>query len=240
MPNYSTTRLELHSDEVQEIIGHVPHWILRWGNMVVLGVLGLLGLTSYLVRYPDILNAQALINAKEQPQKIVWFISDPSITYRTHVSDSRQVQVGDTLVSEVNASQRTVTPVRARVAGKVYVLKGVDNNPKAFMMLVVPTVTTYEVQLKLSAKGAGLVKTGQRVLIKLDAFPNNEFGFLEGRVANIVPVSLDNHYRANVHLTKGLVTNTGNVLPVQPLLQGTAEVMLDNKRLGQRILNTIL
>jgi hypothetical protein len=43
-----------------------------------------------------------------------------------------------------------------------------------------------------------------------------------------------------VTLTKGLMTNTGHTLPVQPLLQGTAEVMLDDKRLFERIFSTLL
>ncbi|MDF7816460.1 HlyD family efflux transporter periplasmic adaptor subunit [Runella sp. MFBS21] len=233
-------RYELHSGELQEIIGHVPHWIIRWGITILAGVIAILVLVSHTIRYPDSLNAQALINAKDQPQKIIWYITDPLVTYRTHVGDSQRVKVGDTLVSEIDAAHKTTKPVRARVSGKTYLIKGVENNPKAFMLLVVPTVTSYEVQLKLPIKGAGRVKKGQRVLIKLDPYPDNQYGFLEGYVSGVVPVSLDNHYRANVTLSNGLVTNTGNKLPIQPLLQGTAEIMLDDERLLSRIFKSII
>ncbi|WP_338875799.1 hypothetical protein WBJ53_09230 [Spirosoma sp. SC4-14] len=233
-------RHDTHSDEMQEIIGHVPHWLIRWGNLVIFVVVTILIFTSYTVRYPDIITAQALINAREQPQKITWFITDPNITYRRAVNDAQQVKVGDTLLSEIDGNRKIITPVRAKVSGRTYLLKGVDNNPKAFMLLVVPPVTKYEVQLKLPVKGAGKIHIGQRVLIRLDAYPSNEFGFVEGKIASMVPVSLDNHYRANVTLTHGLTTNTSHTLPIQPLLQGTAEVMLDDKRLFDRIFNTIL
>lgn len=232
-------RHDAHSDEMQEIIGHVPHWLIRWGNVVIVAVITLLLSSAYIVRYPDTIKAQALINARDQPQKVTWFISDPSITYRSNIRDAQLVRVGDTLVSEVDGNRNVVTPIRAKVSGRTYLLKGVDNNPKAFMLLVVPPVNQYEVQLKLPLKGAGKVNPGQRVLIRLDAYPSSEFGFLEGQIVNMVPVSLDNHYRANVKLTRGLITNSGNRLPVQPLLQGTAEIMLDEKRLIERIFATL-
>lgn len=232
-------RHDSHSDEMQEIIGHVPHWLVRWGNVVIVMVVVLLIVSAYIVRYPDTIRAQALINAHDQPQKITWFISDPNISYQPNVRDAQQVKVGDTLVSEIDGNQKIVTPIRAKVSGKSYLLKGIDNNPKAYMVLVVPPVAQYEVQLKLPLKGAGKVETGQRVLIELDAFPSSEFGFLEGRVTDMVPVSLDNHYRANVLLSQGLTTNSGHTLPIQPLLQGTAEIMLDNKTLIQRVFASI-
>lgn len=229
-----------HSDEMQEIIGYVPHWLIRWGTLVIFAVVGILLLTSHTVRYPDVLMAQALINARDQPQKETWFITDPNVVYVPKVGDNQGVKVGDTLLLEIDGNRRVTTPVRAKVSGRTYLLKGIDNNPKAFMLLVVPSVAHYEVQLRLPVKGAGKVNVGQRVLIRLDAYPSNEFGFLEGNIVGIVPVSIDNHYRANVKLTKGLVTNTGHTLPVQPLLQGQAEIMLDDKRLFQRIFNTIM
>ena len=233
-------RHDAHSDEMQEIIGHVPHWLIRWGTVIIFVVIGIILLTSYTVRYPDIVSAQALINAREQPQKITWFITDPKIDYRPNVKDNQSVSVGDTLLFEIDNSRNQMTPVLANVKGRAYLLKGLESNPKAFMLVVLPVVTSYEVQLKLPTKGIGKVKLGQRVLIRLDAYPSNEFGFIEGRIASLVPVSLDNHYRANVKLTNGLITNTGQVLPVQPLLQGVAEVMLDDKRLLDRIFSTII
>lgn len=234
------SRSDTHSDEMLDIIGHVPHWTIQWGNTVIFGVILILLLTSYTIRYPDVITGQALINAREQPQKITWFITDPNISYRRLVADNQQVRIGDTLLLEIDSNRKINTPIQAKVSGRTYLLKGIDNNPKAFMLLVVPPVSSYEVQLKLSVKGAGKIRPGQRVLIKLDAYPSHEFGFLEGRIWSMVPISLDNHYRANVRLTQGLITNTGQPLPVQPLLQGSAEVMLDDKRLFDRIFHTIL
>lgn len=227
------------SDEIQEIIGYVPHWVIRWGVSVIFITLGIILMTSFMIQYPDTLTGKALINAREQPQKITWFTTDPKITYHPKVKDAQNVIIGDTLVMENNHRNNVQTPVIAKVTGRTYLLKGIENNPKAWMLLVVPKVVHFEVQLKLPVYGAGKVKKGQRVLVKLDAYPHDEFGFLEGEISEMVPVAIDNYYRANVKLTNGLQTNTGKILPIQPLLQGSAEIMLDDKKISNRIFGTL-
>ena len=227
------------SDEMQEIIGYVPHWVIRWGVSVIFISLTVILMTSVMVRYPDTISAKALINAREQPQRITWFTTDSKITYHPKVNDAQNVTVGDTLVMENNHNNNVQTPVIAKVTGRTYLLKGIDNNPKAWMLLIVPKVINFEVQLKLPVYGVGKVKKGERTLVRLDAYPHEEFGFLEGEISEIVPVAIDNYYRANVQLTNGLQTNTGKILPIQPLLQGSAEIMLDDKRLSTRIFGTL-
>ena len=48
-------KIQLRSDDVQEILGTPPSWIVRWGStFIFLGVI-LLGVVSYIVKYPDII-----------------------------------------------------------------------------------------------------------------------------------------------------------------------------------------
>lgn len=62
---------ELRSEEVQEILTRVPHWLIRWGSLVVLSILLMLFFVSWLVRYPDIVSAQIVITTNVPPQKLV-------------------------------------------------------------------------------------------------------------------------------------------------------------------------
>ena len=39
MEENRNTSFELRSEEVQEILTRVPHWIIRWGSVVVLTIL---------------------------------------------------------------------------------------------------------------------------------------------------------------------------------------------------------
>jgi HlyD family secretion protein len=61
---------ELLTEEVQEIISHRPHWIVRRGNtLFFLILLLLLGLT-WLVQYPDKINASAKLVAVNPPMAV--------------------------------------------------------------------------------------------------------------------------------------------------------------------------
>lgn len=66
-----TKEIELRSEEVQEILTKVPHWMIRWGNYVILLVLMLLFLMSYIVKYPDIVTTEIIITTQTPPEKLV-------------------------------------------------------------------------------------------------------------------------------------------------------------------------
>ena len=63
--------IELRSEEVQEILTRVPHWMIRWGNLVILILLLLLFLMAWIVKYPDIVSAEITITTQTPPEKLV-------------------------------------------------------------------------------------------------------------------------------------------------------------------------
>jgi len=63
--------IELRSEEVQEILTRVPHWMIRWGSVVVLLILLSLFFVSWLIKYPDIITTQIVITTNIPPEKLV-------------------------------------------------------------------------------------------------------------------------------------------------------------------------
>ncbi|MCY1489518.1 Hemolysin secretion protein D, chromosomal [compost metagenome] len=63
--------IELRSEEVQDILTKVPHWMIRWGNVVVLTVLLSLFLMSWIIKYPDIVTTEITITTQIPPQKLI-------------------------------------------------------------------------------------------------------------------------------------------------------------------------
>jgi len=53
--------IELKSDEIQEMLTKTPHWILKWGNMLILFLILILLTIAWLIKYPDIITADALV-----------------------------------------------------------------------------------------------------------------------------------------------------------------------------------
>ncbi len=63
--------IEVRSDEVQEIMSHVPNWMIRWGiSLIFLLIVGFL-VVSYIVKYPDVIKGTVTLTTKEPPVKLV-------------------------------------------------------------------------------------------------------------------------------------------------------------------------
>jgi HlyD family secretion protein len=84
----------------------------------------------------------------------------------------------------------------------------------------------------------GKVKAGQKVNIRLDNFPDDEFGMLKGVVHNIslVPVITGEsmYYAVEIELPEGLHTNYRKEIPYMPNMWGTADVITEDVSLLER------
>lgn len=49
-------RIEDRSPDVQEIIGQVPHWLIRWGLTAIFSVVIILVFLAWFISYPDVVN----------------------------------------------------------------------------------------------------------------------------------------------------------------------------------------
>ncbi len=225
---------EQNSEEIQEIIGQIPNWIVRWGISTLVAVFVIFVFSSYYIRFPDTFETKVMINSKEQPFKMGWFKSD-GLEYLLMVKDAQKVKQKDTLVVEHNLITNHKMYVKAPIDGAVYLVNGVENNPKKSILIIYPPISKYNVQLSIPTKGAGRTHKGQKVLIRLDNYPSDDFGFIVGEIESVVPVLIENYYRADVKLPNGLVTSTGARLPIQHFLLGRAEIVLEDKNLFQRI-----
>lgn len=89
----------------------------------------------------------------------------------------------------------------------------------------------------LPIQDAAKAKTGQRVLIRLAGFSEQEYGFLRGQVASISPVpDKDGKYILEIELPQGMHTNTGKELPVMKVMAGTASIVIKEQSLLKRLL----
>ena len=87
--------IQLRSEEVQEILGHIPSRIIRYGVTVILSVVLVLFVGSFFFKYPDILSA---------PVEVISYNAPAAVTAKTSgnltslfVVDSQQVAVNTVL-----------------------------------------------------------------------------------------------------------------------------------------------
>jgi HlyD family secretion protein len=89
----------------------------------------------------------------------------------------------------------------------------------------------------LNMQRSGKVKAGQMVNIKLSGFPYLEYGMVRGSVRTISLVPSGNEYVIEVSLPQGLKTLYGRELKFTQNMQGAAEILTEDLRLLQKIIN---
>ena len=65
------TTFELRSEEVQDILTKVPHWMIRWGTVLIFGIIIMLFFTSWFLKYPDVVASEIVITTNIPPEKLV-------------------------------------------------------------------------------------------------------------------------------------------------------------------------
>nr|WP_288935699.1 HlyD family efflux transporter periplasmic adaptor subunit [uncultured Allomuricauda sp.] len=110
-------------------------------------------------------------------------------------------------------------------------------NSGEIVFSILPTDTSVLVgKLVLPSQNAGKVVPGQKVLVKLDNFPYQQYGMLVGQVENI-SVSPDNegNYFVYISLPEGTSTSYNQKLPFEQELLGNAEIITENLSVAKRL-----
>src|SRR5699024_8952149 len=96
----------------------------------------------------------------------------------------------------------------------------------------------YIAKLKTPIQNSGKIMVGQKVLIKLQNYPEQEFGLLTGRVKTISKIpEIENEqrfYTVNVAMPGKLVTSYGKEIDFKGEMLGTAEIITQDVRLIER------
>ena len=89
-------KIELRHEDVQEILGTPPSWIIRWGTTVILLGICLLLLVGWIVKYPDIIPAQVYLTTEVPPISVV--ARTTGYLSKLVVKENDTVHAGDLLV----------------------------------------------------------------------------------------------------------------------------------------------
>lgn len=112
---------------------------------------------------------------------------------------------------------------------------------------IVPKQNVILGQVLLPAMGAGKVREGSNVSIKLDDYPYAEFGSIKGVVKSISLITNEykttqssiNTYLVLVDMPEGLITNYGDKLDFKYEIGGQADIIVKDRRLIERLFDNI-
>jgi hypothetical protein len=96
----------------------------------------------------------------------------------------------------------------------------------------------------LAVEKSGKVTVGQRVVMKLDNYPFQEYGTVTGKVASKSPVPKNREYTIIVDdlemtSTGKLITSAQKQVPFEQQLLGTAEIVTDDKGFLERVVEQV-
>lgn len=102
------------------------------------------------------------------------------------------------------------------------------------LFTVLPEKGNIIARAELPIKGSGKVKVGQRVTIKLDNFPFEQYGMLKGAISSISSVPGEDSYWIMIELPEELITNQKRYIPFKQQLSGVTEIITEDLTLLER------
>ena len=95
--------IELRSEEVQEVMGQIPAWIVRWGITILFIVVLALLVGSYFFTYPDMVETEMTLTSREPVVEVVAHSSGK--ISELYVSNGQEVKSGAPLAVIENTAK---------------------------------------------------------------------------------------------------------------------------------------
>lgn len=130
--------------------------------------------------------------------------------------------------------------LQSNINGKVSFLNYWNTNQTVnqgdLVFTIIPSEnSSFIAKLKTPAQNSGKIKIGQHVNIKLENYPDTEFGVLNGivKTISIIP-NQDGLYLIDVELPEKLITSYNKELDFKQEMRGAAEIITEDLRLIER------
>ena len=107
------------------------------------------------------------------------------------------------------------------------------------VFLIVPETSALLGRMSVKTGGAGKIKPGQTVRIRLDDYPYKEFGLVTGKVQSISMVAREGAHVVLIDLPHPLTTSFHRPLQFKQEMTGEARIVTEDMRLIERILYEI-
>lgn len=232
------------SEEAQEIIGSMPHWVIRWGITVIgLFLLMIFGVAA-IVKYPETVSAQIVLSPLQPP--VIISSKENGLLKSLQVTDSQYVSKSQILATLEADSSGKLQDIQSPGEGILYYMS--DIRPPMHIKQKEPLFTIIQNDNNANQmKAMGIVDAtqrnnlhiGQTITIKLTNYPSENYGTIQGEIYKIAPVAVNGNYIINFHLKEGLITSNQYEIPLKDRLTGTGDIIIKEKTVLRRLLEKL-
>jgi len=115
------------------------------------------------------------------------------------------------------------------------------------LFTIIPEETVMIGEVHIPSTGAGKVEIGQLANVKLQNYPYDEYGYLQGKVNSISRLTNKlktkegkaNTYLVSIIFPEGTITNFGKELSIDFETEGQVEIITKDKRLIERLFDNL-
>jgi multidrug efflux pump subunit AcrA (membrane-fusion protein) len=124
--------------------------------------------------------------------------------------------------------------------GKVHFLQNLEegNIFAGKLLTVLPDSTSHFIKANISVEGAGKVRVGQRVLIKLNDYPYKEYGVIEGKLSEFSLISDEKFYVGRIDFKYPDIAK--HKISIKDNMRGIGEIITNDRSLLERVFSNIL
>jgi multidrug efflux pump subunit AcrA (membrane-fusion protein) len=128
-----------------------------------------------------------------------------------------------------------IAPISGSIAFAHFLQENQQLKMNETMCFINPENTAYFAEIFIPQNNFGKVKTGQKVLLKLPAYPYQEFGAIQGRLDFIANIPTDSGYMAKVILPMALQTNYKRTIQYHEGMLAQGEIITADTKLSDRL-----
>ncbi len=132
-----------------------------------------------------------------------------------------------------------MSPIAGKVAFSGFLQENQQLQANQPVCYINPGNSQYYAEVHIPQTNFAKVKLGQKVLLKLVAYPYQEYGALEGRLEFVSAIPTDSGYAGRITLPTGLRTNYKKTVFYRDGLSAQAEIITDDVHLSDRLLKQV-
>lgn len=153
---------------------------------------------------------------------------------------SKSIEISIATIRNQISNWEETFEIRANKDGKVSYLEQLSENQfvesgKTLFAIIPSDEDNYIAYVEIDKLGYGKVEIGQTVKMKMDNFPYNQYGQLQGVVQKISLIPNEDKYTIEVGLSNGLVSTYKKELVYTPEMSGQASIVTEDLRILERI-----
>ncbi len=240
-----------HSEEINEVMGRIPSWIVRWGIGIIFLILGGVIIWSYFFPLPETVSAPIVLSSNVTPVAVAAPSAGYIDTLFVHTGD--MVQKGTTIAQMCSVVDYESEGDLSEVwVGKTYLLR----SPKAGRI----TLLTHQAEIVSENQTVALIiphlekdpevygimivtgneyrkiELGLKVRVKLTDIQGLEDNKLFGYVKAIYPAPDREGYMVDVAFQQDMPIRVNDILSRTRHISGQAEIIIAQKRASERLM----